>query len=92
MSVSGDTKSTVTGEVSGVSAVPLSYTEATSGIESDYAAYEPCIADRNLKAPIPDDSELTEGAINSAAITTQFLRPTGMLFLIAIHGSPKPLL
>lgn len=80
VAISGDMKSTVTGEVTAVSASPLSYSEASSGIDSDYAVYALNIADWNIKATIEADSPLTEGAIYTVSITTESLRPIELVF------------
>lgn len=78
--VSGDMKGTVSGEVTDVSAAPLSYVEASSGIESDYAVYALGLADWNIKTTVSVDSELTEGAIYSVSITTESIRPIDLVF------------
>ena len=79
VAISGD-KGTVTGEVTEISSIPLSYAEATSGIESDYAVYALGIADWNTQAVISADTELTDGAIYLLSITTQSLRPIDLVF------------
>lgn len=80
VAISGDMKSTVTGEISEVSAAPLSYTEASAGIDSDYAVYALSLADWNTKATITANSPLTEGAIYTVSITTESLRPIELVF------------
>lgn len=80
VAISGDMKGTVTGEVAEVSVAPLSYAEASQGIESDYAVYALGLADWNYRAAIAADSELTDGAIYSVAITTESLRPIDLVF------------
>ena len=75
-----DMAGTVTGEVAEVSPAPLSYPEASAGIESDYAVYALGLADWNIKAVISADSALTEGAIYSVSITTESLRPIELVF------------
>jgi len=80
VAISGDMKGTATGSVSTVGATPLSYTEASSGIESDYAVYALNISDWNICAEIATDAELSEGAIYSVSITTQSLRPIELVF------------
>lgn len=80
VAISGDMKGTVTGEVVEVSDLPLSYTEACRGIESDYAIYALGISDWNIRTLVSADSQLTEGAIYSVAITTESLRPIQLVF------------
>lgn len=80
VAITGDMKGTVTGEVTAVSASPLSYVEASSGIESDYAVYALNIADWNIQTTVSADSELTEGAIYTVAITTESIRPIDLVF------------
>ena len=80
VAITGDMKGTVTGEVTDVSAAPLSYVEASSGIESDYAVYALGLADWNIKTTVSADSELTEGAIYSVSITTESIRPIDLVF------------
>ena len=75
VAITGDMAGTVTGEVAEVSPTPLSYLEASSGIDSDYAVYALGLADWNIKAVISAASALTEGAIYSVSIPTASLRP-----------------
>lgn len=79
VAISGDMKGTVTGRVTGVSPTPLSYAEASMGIESDYAVYALNIADWNIHAVISADSPLTDGAIYTVSITTESLRPIDLV-------------
>ncbi len=78
--ITGDMQGTVMGEISAVSASPLSYAEAASGIESDYAVYTLGLADWNLKTTISTASEPTEGAIYTVSITTESIRPIDLVF------------
>lgn len=78
--ITGDMQGTVTGEVVSVSSTPLSYLEASEGIESDYAVYTLNLADWNIQTTVSADSELTEGAIYSVSITTESLRPIQLVF------------
>ena len=80
VAISGDMPGTVTGEVASVSSAPLSYVEASAGINSDYAVYSLNLADWNMQAIISADSPLTEGAIYSVSITTESLRPIELVF------------
>lgn len=79
-SITGDMKGAVVGEISSVSATPLSYMEAAAGIESDYAVYTLNLADWNMKATVSADSDFTEGAIYSVSITTESIRPIDLVF------------
>lgn len=80
VAISGDMDGTVTGEVTEVTAQPLSYVEASAGINSDYAVYALGLSDWNIRATISADSELTEGAIYTVSITTESLRPIELVF------------
>jgi len=80
VAITGDMKGTATGEVVEVSATPLSYVEASSAIESDYAVYALEIADWNVRTVVSSSSPLTEGAIYSVSITTESLRPIELVF------------